>query len=619
MATKKQSLTVPVADNPKQDCHCGCAPCDGTCCRLDCLVQPRFFCGQLLTDADLSALLKWSRDRFGLSRYRHGWGVVCGLDVRGKFGSLTTVTVTPGYAVDCCGNDVIVCEDASLDLKRYCRDEEDPCADLWPQLRRENREALQQRDQLRAVDIYLQYNEESADPATAMGRGSCKQVSPCEYSRTKETYKLVPKVAVAGTDPVAARATRWHEEYEKCLDVLKNFRGQFGSGGDARAKGQWLLRWLAEHPQYGLTALYQKLARLLEENEGEFFNSEQNLVAVLFAFVQVCRNAYLNCECFGCDEDVRLPLARVWMSPEDRTTTPRRECQIVAIDAYPPYRRPIQPECWPSPLGSVNVGRFIWHRWEEVCPAVRDLGLNVERTPFILPASLLDLEKLLSCDLFVRCGERRFAYVLDTKELDIDILGERVIGFCTTPPTGPAPPPPPPPPKVECPKIVIDNQQVVFTGQPITFTASLNPPDPNLDLRYNWRVSNGTITSGQDGPRIAIEDQRLIGSVEATVVISGLPANCPNKATAVTEIRVQDQPQPIVERPGDQSEVEDDFTQIPQIGNARAATLKNAGILSFKQLASTPVEKLKELFANDIGVTEDLLNEWLLGAKRLAG
>src|SRR5688572_21094284 len=197
MATKKQSLTVPVVDKPKQDCHCGCAPCDGTCCRLDCIVQPRFFCGQLLTDADLSALLKWARDRFGLTRYRHGWGVVCGLDVRGKYGSPTTVIVTPGYAVDCCGNDVVVCEDAPLDLKKYCRDDPDPCADLRP----ETDEEVVLGDRLRAIDIYLQYDEQSADPTTAMGRGSCKQVADCEYSRTKETYRVVAECGVVGTDP----------------------------------------------------------------------------------------------------------------------------------------------------------------------------------------------------------------------------------------------------------------------------------------------------------------------------------------------------------------------------------------------------------------------------------
>ncbi|HEV2834176.1 MAG TPA: hypothetical protein VGW58_02605, partial [Pyrinomonadaceae bacterium] len=140
MATTIKSLTVPVREKAKHDCQCGCASCEGTCCSLDCIVKPRFFCGQLLTDADLSAMLKWARDRFGLSRYRHGWGVVCGLDVRCDPQAPNSVVVTPGYAVSCCGDDIIVCETATLDLKGACREEEDPCADLrrerdsWNQL-----------------------------------------------------------------------------------------------------------------------------------------------------------------------------------------------------------------------------------------------------------------------------------------------------------------------------------------------------------------------------------------------------------------------------------------------------------------------------------------------------
>ena len=246
MATKTLSLTVPAKDNPKQECHCGCAPCDGTCCRLDCIVKPHFFCGQLLTDADLSALLKWARDRFGLSRYRHGWGVVCGLDVRCDPNVSTGVIVTPGYAVDCCGDDIIVCKSASLDLKEACREDADPCADLRRQVQRvgqgipipegnvkripgsgsESVNAIEGGP--RAVDIYLRYDETPSDPTTALGRSSCKQVAECEYSRTRESYTLSWEFGVAGSDPVRARAEKWHEGYEQCLDVLTKFGKHFG-------------------------------------------------------------------------------------------------------------------------------------------------------------------------------------------------------------------------------------------------------------------------------------------------------------------------------------------------------------------------------------------------------
>src|SRR5512139_1861641 len=91
-------------------CSCGCAPCDQTSCSLDCAVLPRYFCGQLLTDADLTAGITWSQGKFRLGRRRDGWGVVCGLDVAcGSEAGI--VTVRPGYAVDCCGNDIVICSD----------------------------------------------------------------------------------------------------------------------------------------------------------------------------------------------------------------------------------------------------------------------------------------------------------------------------------------------------------------------------------------------------------------------------------------------------------------------------------------------------------------------------
>ncbi len=40
-------------------CGCGCGG-TGRCCGIECLARPNFFCGQLLTDADLSAAVQWS-------------------------------------------------------------------------------------------------------------------------------------------------------------------------------------------------------------------------------------------------------------------------------------------------------------------------------------------------------------------------------------------------------------------------------------------------------------------------------------------------------------------------------------------------------------------------------
>ena len=118
------------------DCGCGC---ESQCCELECLVRPNFYCGQLLTDIDLDALVDWTKKRFALSRYRDGWGVVCGLHLScsppdgatsccGTEGEGPFVYVKPGYAVDCCGNDLVVCEPIKVNLNGVCGSEEDPCA-----------------------------------------------------------------------------------------------------------------------------------------------------------------------------------------------------------------------------------------------------------------------------------------------------------------------------------------------------------------------------------------------------------------------------------------------------------------------------------------------------------
>src|ERR1700730_4809182 len=90
-------------------------PCP-VCGGLECLCRPRFFAGQLLSEEDLRALDHYIVEKNKLhNRYLHGWGVVCGLEVvchecKGW------VIIKSGYALDPCGNDIIVCEDYCFDL-----------------------------------------------------------------------------------------------------------------------------------------------------------------------------------------------------------------------------------------------------------------------------------------------------------------------------------------------------------------------------------------------------------------------------------------------------------------------------------------------------------------------
>ena len=116
---------------------CGCAPhpdpkhdprrspCEPPpVCELECLTKPEFHCGQELTEDDLNALVRWTDRRLARVRYRDGWGVVCGLDLCIDPRCPTRVRITPGYAITCCGDDLVLCDPACIDLRDYCPD---PC------------------------------------------------------------------------------------------------------------------------------------------------------------------------------------------------------------------------------------------------------------------------------------------------------------------------------------------------------------------------------------------------------------------------------------------------------------------------------------------------------------
>ena len=101
-------------------------PCCPDCGALECLCRPRFFAGQLLSEQDLNRLDQYIKNKNRLhNRHQHGWGVVNGLLV--LCDPCGEVKVTQGYAVDPCGDDIVVCEETRVnicELIRNCRQAE---------------------------------------------------------------------------------------------------------------------------------------------------------------------------------------------------------------------------------------------------------------------------------------------------------------------------------------------------------------------------------------------------------------------------------------------------------------------------------------------------------------
>ena len=98
---------------------CACPVCTG----LGSLQRPRFFAGQLLTERELTTAQDYVRAKSRLhNRYLHGPGVVCGLEVSCHPECRGWVVVRPGYAIDPCGEDVVVPCEEEIDVVARIRD-----------------------------------------------------------------------------------------------------------------------------------------------------------------------------------------------------------------------------------------------------------------------------------------------------------------------------------------------------------------------------------------------------------------------------------------------------------------------------------------------------------------
>lgn len=72
----------------------------------------RYFNGMLMTEADFRDEQMYHLEkRRMLNRYLHGWGIVCGLDVRENN---NLITISPGFALDCHGNEIWLDETVQL-------------------------------------------------------------------------------------------------------------------------------------------------------------------------------------------------------------------------------------------------------------------------------------------------------------------------------------------------------------------------------------------------------------------------------------------------------------------------------------------------------------------------
>ena len=137
-------------------------------------VRPQFFGGMLLTEDDLQSITDYVVEKRRLTnRSVFGNGVVCGLDVTCDPCDVGSVVVDPGYALDCCGNDIVVSCPETLDVLALVRELRDrtgvdcgePCDD--------------QPCQTYVLNVV--YTEEPTDPVAPYDQDDCA-VGDCQFS-----------------------------------------------------------------------------------------------------------------------------------------------------------------------------------------------------------------------------------------------------------------------------------------------------------------------------------------------------------------------------------------------------------------------------------------------------
>ena len=136
-------------------------------------VRPRFFNGMNITREDLETQLRYLRLKNQLQRRADGDGVVWGLGL-GRDGN--SVCVQPGYAVDCCGNDLVVTSIYKVEAATLLSDP--AVCNLIT-------------GKQQCMSLLLEYVECPEQARPIHGGDPCSNAAAgCEMSRVRETVRL---------------------------------------------------------------------------------------------------------------------------------------------------------------------------------------------------------------------------------------------------------------------------------------------------------------------------------------------------------------------------------------------------------------------------------------------
>jgi hypothetical protein len=207
--------------NAQRAVACSCPACTG----LECLERPRFFAGQLLSEAELNGEMSYILAKQRLhNRYLHGIGTVCGLEVVCS-NCAGQVVIKPGYAIDPCGNDIVVCQEQQFDVLKAIQ----ACCDAVKKKNKTICDPYQPYNpgctgQEQHWCITIAYTETPTQPVTPLRAksktcscaGSCSSVGSCGCSSSNgntSSNGCTPAASAPTTTSTACEPTRILESF----------------------------------------------------------------------------------------------------------------------------------------------------------------------------------------------------------------------------------------------------------------------------------------------------------------------------------------------------------------------------------------------------------------------
>jgi len=186
--------------NPEKDGKCGV-------CATAYFERNNYFYGKQLTVRDLLQEQSYlNGKRWLINRMVLGWGVVCGLDVRWRDESnKRELAITNGMALDCCGHEIIVCQDQYIDVLNEIKE-------MSP-----GGEPDKQTGEIKFL-LCLVYEKCKTEPVDLPPLG-CDKEDRVEYNRVREGFKLRLKP----WDEACAKQPYGHFD---CLNRFKHESGE---------------------------------------------------------------------------------------------------------------------------------------------------------------------------------------------------------------------------------------------------------------------------------------------------------------------------------------------------------------------------------------------------------